>query len=370
MVPDEFCAVVERIYSMKRKVILFGPYPPPYGGVAAHTEALFRHLKPKGVYYWASSSRGKIPQPDIVDVMHPQKLFLRLLREGSGSIILDSSSRMIEYPAPRFTLGWVILKRGLRFHWLHILHDGTFPTRYENFSPSQKKTSHRALRNVDELIAVSEELAHWLQHKLNVKQPVHCVSSLLPLPSDMPSASLPRELNQKLLDCDRLVSSIGQYTADYGFKHVADAVEGVRRTSGQDIKLVLIDGTVATDESYKMDVLRGRSWIIPFEKIPHSQVLLLLQKSDVFVRATQFDGYGLSRIEALWCGTPVIATRTGETRGMSLYDYGDVAALTGLLRTVLFNSAETNLATWADHFRREAQNNLLTWTHLLQIPDA
>ena len=37
---------------------------------------------------------------------------------------------------------------------------------------------------------------------------------------------------------------------------------------------------------------------------------------------------GISRIEALWCGVPVVATRAGETRGMLLYDFGDVEQLT------------------------------------------
>src|SRR4030095_10597496 len=85
------------------------------------------------------------------------------------------------------------------------------------------------------------------------------------------------------------------------------------------------------DESYRDEVLCGRDWITVLEKIPNPEIYEILRLSDVFVRAFADESYGISRVEALWCGLPVIATRAGETRGMLLYDFGDVEQLVNQL---------------------------------------
>jgi glycosyltransferase involved in cell wall biosynthesis len=76
------------------------------------------------------------------------------------------------------------------------------------------------------------------------------------------------------------------------------------------------------------------------------------------VRAFAYESYGISRVEAIWCGVPVVATRAGETRGMLTYEFGDVDALVEQLRRALYDPPREDLAAWAAQFRREAEENL------------
>jgi hypothetical protein len=41
---------------MTQKKVLLGPYPPPYGGVATFSSALFEFTKDKGVELWGLDS--------------------------------------------------------------------------------------------------------------------------------------------------------------------------------------------------------------------------------------------------------------------------------------------------------------------------
>ncbi len=63
-------------------------------------------------------------------------------------------------------------------------------------------------------------------------------------------------------------------------------------------------------------------------------------------------------MESILCGTPVIATRVGETRGISLYNYGDIAALSEAIKEVLFGGVLQDVGFWGECFRQEAEANL------------
>jgi glycosyltransferase involved in cell wall biosynthesis len=93
----------------------------------------------------------------------------------------------------------------------------------------------------------------------------------------------------------------------------------------------------------------------------------ILGRSDVFVRAVEAEGYGLSRVEAIWSGLPVVATRAGETRGMLLFDFGNVDELVIQLRKALFGPPMADGEKWAAMYQAEAEQNLQELANRLGI---
>jgi glycosyltransferase involved in cell wall biosynthesis len=150
---------------------------------------------------------------------------------------------------------------------------------------------------------------------------------------------------------------------------VAEAVEELRNRTGKDIGLVLLDGGFIRDEDYRKEVLWKRDWITVLEQVPNPEIYQILERSDVFVRAFADESYGISRIEALWCGIPVVATRAGETRGMLLYDFGDVEQLVNQLQAVLLYPLLEEANPWAERYRREAEENLKAVARVLGIEE-
>jgi len=213
-----------------------------------------------------------------------------------------------------------------------------------------------AMKCADDIIVVSEELQDWLKSKFHITEKVSLIRSLLPLTHK--SASLPPDLQQKIESCTKLVCSIGVFTSNYGFKHVADAVEKLRHDSKLNVGLILIDGTFSRDMKYRTEVLKERNWITVLENTPHPQVLEILSISDVFVRGVEIESYGISRVEAIWCGVPVVGTKVGEIRGILLYDYGNVDELMSQINEALFNpDARKKNDYWKTVFQREAKKN-------------
>ncbi len=354
---------------MSKRIILFGPLPPPYGGVAIYLQALVEHLRHANIRVWTYG--GAKPNEESIRFIAHRKLgtLPALLSEARGARILDASHFHLEYPNPLLLPIWLVFKRLLGFEWYKNILDGSLPKRYPHFGKTQRWLFHRGVNAVDEFVVVSDDLRRWLQEDLNVRQRVTVVPCLLP-PANESAAPLSdgtaESLNRYLLFGKR-VCSIGVFYSSYGFKHVAEAVEELRTRTGQDISLLLLDGGFVRDENYRDEVLRNRDWITVLEKVPNPEISEILKRSDVFVRAFADESYGISRIEALWAGIPVIATRAGETRGMLLYDFGDVEQLVGRLQIVLFSPGPNETDLWAARYRKEAEENLQMLANLLGI---
>jgi glycogen synthase len=345
---------------MSKKVVLLGPYPPPHGGVSIYVKTLFEHLKARGLQLWTYGDR-EVHGPGVHFMRDKRRdLVPLLLREGRGARVGDCTHFLFEYPSALVPV-WLVLKRLLGFEWVKILHDGSLPSRHASFKPVRRALFRLAAGGVTEFVAVSEELARWLREELRVTQPVSVVKSLLPVARGDETDVLPEGLEASLADYTRRalrVCSVGAFLPEYGFLHAAEAVERVRRETGEDVGLLLLDGDFAAEAPYREEVLRGREWVTVLKNVAHADVFRLMRRSQAFVRGFGLESYGLSRVEAIWCGLPVVATRAGETRGMLLYDFGDVDQLARQLVRVLSGEHSRETAEWAATYTREAEENL------------
>ena len=352
---------------MSRRIILFGPLPPPYGGVAIYLNALVAHFREHNIRVW--NYAGPKPKGANARFVAHRRLgtLSALLAEGRNARILDASHFHLEYPNPLLLPVWLVLKRLLRFEWYKNILDGSLPKRYPNFGALKRRLFHRAVKSVDHFVVVSEDLRRWLQEEIKVRQPVTVIPCLLPPPSSEPLSSETKADLEVYISQPKRVCSIGVCYPSYGFRDVVEAVEEMRERTGKDIGLVLLDGGFVCDETYREEVLWERDWITVLEKVPNPEIYEILKRSDVFVRAFADESYGISRIEALWCGLPVVATRAGETRGMLLYDFGDVEQLINQLQAVLLYPVMEEPNPWAERYRHEAEENLAAVAKALGI---
>lgn len=348
---------------MSKRVILFGPLPPPYGGVSVFVSTLMAHLKNAPVQLWTLYGPDS-NDPRLVRIKHRRLQVITALRKyGAGARIVDFTHFHLEYPHKILLPIWLTAKLALRFEWFKYILDGSLPQRYLHFSPLQRRLFQAAIGAVDEFIVVSNELRDWLREEIKVDQKITVIPCLLTIPDDVLKQPLIEQTKSGLrpyLEHRYRVCSIGTFIPAYGFKHVANAIEKLRKETGEEIGLLLLDGTFASEAVYREEVLAGRDWVTVLANVPNAQVYQILCESNLFVRAFGSESYGISRIESIWCGVPVVATDVGETRGMQTYRFGDETALLELIRTALFDPASSveELAEWAEQYRSEAEANL------------
>ncbi|MDQ3806152.1 MAG: glycosyltransferase family 4 protein [Acidobacteriota bacterium] len=356
---------------MSRKVVLLGPLPPPFGGVSVYMSFLLEHFQSPRVGVWAYFGGPFGGEPGVRLFRHRRLGLVPLaLKEGRAARVLDATHFHLEHPNPLLLGAWLACKLVLRFRWYKNILDGSLPSRHREFTPLRRLLFRLAVAGADEFVVVSDELRRWLQDEIKVTQKVTVIPCLVPVPRRHLDGPLPEATEQELrpyLRRPRRVCSVGSFIADYGFADAARAVERLRAETGEDLGLLLLDGAFARDEAYRAGVLKGREWITVLEDVPNPEVYKILRRSDAFVRAVVREGYGISRVEAAWCGLPVVATNVGETRGMLTYEFGDVEALTRRLRRALYDPAARDVGRWAEQFRREAEGNLRSLREVLGL---
>ena len=242
-----------------------------------------------------------------------------------------------------------------------MVFDGTLPSRYQRFTRLQRLLFRVAVRRVAAFVVVHEELAQWLRQEIKITQPVTTIPCLLAPSQELLNRPPPAELTDMLqayLSAEKRICSIGAFVSTYGFKDVAQAVEKLRVETGLELALLLVAGGFAQDDRYRDEVLSGRGWITVLEDVPNEDVFPVLKSSDVFVRGNIEEGYGISRVEAIWCGVPVIATKVGETRGMLTYEFGDIESLKKQLRRTLCEEKPHDVRAASAMFHQEAERNL------------
>src|ERR1700732_1423392 len=107
---------------MSRKLILLGPYPPPYGGVAIYISTLFDSLKGRHFELWTFGAK-EITGPNVRFMKHKRLEIIPLLITRSyGKRIADCTHFLIEHPSLLVPV-WVVLKYLFRFEWVKIIHD-------------------------------------------------------------------------------------------------------------------------------------------------------------------------------------------------------------------------------------------------------
>jgi glycosyltransferase involved in cell wall biosynthesis len=257
---------------------------------------------------------------------------------------------------------WLRLKRLKNFTWVKICHDATLPSRHDKMSLSEKRLFQDALTAIDELVVYSKELETWFRAK-RYAGVIRFMPFLTPLEPEWASSPASDILAGAIHE--KVVSSVGVFLPFYGFDKLARAVESVRNKHNIDIRLVLLDGGFARDESYRSSVLRNRPWIRVVQELPHPQIGSVIAASNVFVRPVEHESYGRSRAEAIMTGVPVIATNVGETRGVVTYDFADVTALERHLENVLLGKTDVDVSAWRDTYVAEATSNLTTYVQLI-----
>ena len=356
---------------VSREVILLGPLPPPHGGVSVYFSFLAEHLKGEGVKVWAYFGGRECAEPHVRCFRHRRLGVVPLaLRARRGARVLDVTHFHLEHPNPLLLPLWLALKPILRARWYKNILDGSLPARHREFSALRRLLFRAAVAGVDEFVVVSEELRRWLVEEVKVTQRVTVIPCLVPIPESRLGEGLPPETERALAPYGRRprrVCSVGVFIPAYGFRDAAEAVERVRAETGEDVGLALLDGAFARDEEYRAEVLGGRDWITVVENVPNAGVYQVMRRSHCFVRGVEREGYGISRVEATWCGLPVVATNVGETRGMLAYEFGDVEALAARLKRALFETPPAEVEAWAARFHAEAEANLRALREVLGL---
>ena len=312
------------------RVLLLGPYPPPWGGVQTNLVALRDFLRRRGVTC-AVVNLTRYQRGDSDDVYFPRNgiAVLRLLLRLRYEVIHlhiggDLSSRLLFLGLVCSALPWakVIL----------TFHSGGYPRSAEGQSARPFSFRGFVLRRFDRQIAVNQELVDFF-HRVGCAPervrliPPHAVPA--GTLADLTSADLPPAVARFAATHQPLIVSVSGLEPEYDIPLQLEALGAVRERHPAAGILVVGSGSLMSE---LRSLISGKSYgehMLLAGDLPHPVTLSAVARSDLFLRTTHYDGDAISVREALGLGTPVIATDNGmRPGGVRLVPVGDVSALT------------------------------------------
>ena len=289
-------------------VVQLGPLPPPHGGVSTNLTAIYRLLISRGhdASIVAVTSSGHAD--NVPNIYKPRSAFqlLWLLLTLDFDILHfhiggDFSLRLAVLT---FLCGILPGKKSVV-----TFHSGGYALRARAFA---KPMSIRgiAFRSIDCLIGVNSQMLEMFRAYGVTDEKM---SLILPFELNRPDpkSEITPNLVHFINGHQPFILSVGGLEKEYSHSLTIDAMTNVLRKLPNAGLMIVGSGCLEDELRQQIDLKKLSDRILLVNDVEHDIVLLLIEKADVMLRLTQYDGDAISVREALFLRTPLIATDNG-----------------------------------------------------------
>jgi glycosyltransferase involved in cell wall biosynthesis len=306
-------------------VLQMGPYPPPHGGVQTNLVALRRYLLKQGIACpvinltrFRREERDGIYYPktslDVIKLLLTLRYDLIHLHAGG-----DFSPRHVGL------LLLCLLLPGKKT--VFTFHSGGYPSSEAGERAKPRSLRGFVLRRLDGVIAVNEELVGLFRRFGVAPERIRLIS---PYAVETPSAGtqLPLVMEGFYAGHDPVLVTVSGLEPEYDLPLQIEAVGRLVEKFPR-LGLAIIGGGSLEHEIRKqIAAAPHRDHLLLSGDLPHEVTLCAIERSDLFLRTTWYDGDSISVREALHLGIPVIATDNGmRPPGVHLIPKSDGGAL-------------------------------------------
>ncbi len=328
---------------MPLHVLQLGPYPPPEGGISRNMLAIRDELLNRGllcsiVATSKSSSVGEEP-----DIYHP--------RSKTGLIGL---LRRLRFDVLHLHIGGDVTMRVLALAYacsifggkrsVLTLHSGGFATTDAAKTAKTSSVMGIVFRRFSKIIAVNDDLAGVFR-RFGV--PDARISVIAPFALQLPddSVTVPKELAEFYKAHSPLLLAVGGLEKDYDPLMQIEAMKAILADLPNAGLMIVGGGSMQSEVEAAVAASGCADNIYLTGNVDHAFTLHLMNDADIVLRMTLFDGDAISIREALFLGTPVIATDTGNRpQGVHLIEVGDKQGLRTTVQRVISEPVK-NMAT-------------------------
>lgn len=229
-----------------------------------------------------------------------------------------------------------ILKKKYGIPFVITEHSSKLNKPATEISDLDKRLATKAYQNCDRLITVSEALRN------NIFRNFGYDSIVIP---NMVDNQCFQYLDKAKNDAPFVFVSVGNLIPIKAFDKLIEAFSHVK----DDVKLLIIgEGPERERLQNQIKNLRLEAQVKLLGQLKRDEINKVYQESHVFVLASQSETFGVSYIEAMYAGLPVIATRCGgpesfvdDSNGL-LVPVNDTTALADAMQTVRQNYQKYN----------------------------
>lgn len=355
--------------AKRPKLLIIGPLPPPYGGVANFILNIERQDKLRSIYDVRLYRTGKTRDdtPDMLQVFVDGAQFLKFMvrreHRKADVVHLHTSAywSLIRNMPYVFLIKWTCGAKLI----LHM-HDGTFERFYRESSPLLQRLVRSMFKAGDRVIVTSPSWVKLMSEICGDGSRIRALPNGFEPGTFRPSSKQKARADLGLPAGGRILLAIGYLEKVKGYEHLIRALGEVLRERN-DVFLYIIGGGSLKEALIDLAAELGIESNLTFvesRKKP-DEVARWVAGCDVFVIPSLNEGNPTVMFECLGCGRPVVATRVGGIPDVLISDklglLCDPADPPGLARRI--TSALD--ATWdEEHISQYAQR--FTWDNIAQ----
>lgn len=315
------------------KVVQLGPYSAPHGGVQANLTAIRRLLLERGIPC-ATVNLTRYRKRDGDGIYYPKsapQLLWLLLRLRCDIIHLHLGG-MLKPRELALSLACCLIpscKTVLTYH------SGGYPFTKQGKSANPRTLSGAIFRRFDAIIAVNDTIARLFQDLGVRSERIHVIAphAIFVPPQDI---TLPERL-QRFFEAHRpALVTVGLLEPEYDLGVQLDVLPRVRERFPNAGLVIIGAGSLHDDLAARIRQHPCADGILLCGDVPHAATVRAIAEADAFLRTTLYDGDSISVREALYYGTPVVATDNGmRPQGVHLIPVSDIERLHAAIENVL-----------------------------------
>ena len=311
-------------------VLQLGPYPPPEGGIHRNMLAIRDELLKNGhqcsIIATAKSTRI-VNEPNVYHPQTPQNL-IKLLANFDYDILHLHVGGEISKRVLGLIAACAYFGRGKS---ILSIHSGGYPL--SKHGKAARKNSARGFifRQFKRIIAVNPLIAEVFERYGVAEEKISVIYPFF-LQNPDENLEVPARLKNFAQRHKPFLLTVCLLEETYDLFMQIDAMERVLEKCPE--AGLMIVGSGSLEEKLK-DAIRSKPYaekILLAGDVEHKFTLHLINKADILLRTTLFDGDAIAVREALFLGTPVIATDNGmRPEGVHLMPKRDKKRLVDLI---------------------------------------
>lgn len=313
------------------KIDLIGPFPPPYGGISIHIKRLYEKLK-------ISNIETKIYCINKINVKNQDIEYSNLKKTILKSIVFNKDEIIHIHNSGLKVRGLISLV-GFLFNKKIIMtiHGASLEEEYRNLNKLGKLIYKFLLNKISYMIVVSPQVKEWCIENKILNNKIEIIPGYInPIINKEDYLKIDKEVwdfiesskskNEKIITGNGNVRFFNNQDL-YGLDLLIELIYLLKK-AGYKVSLLFAllgyDNQTQEERNYFEELEnRIKKYQIDKEvfiyKVKDTEYYPILDKTDIFIRPTNTDGYGISVTEAIYLKKPAIASDVCQRQKGTIY---------------------------------------------------